>query len=101
MTNYAKALAVASLIAALAAAGCASKDDGKVVIVKEKDADKKKHTKHEKGPNGGDVIDFGKYHAEIKVDHKNKEMNVYFLDGEAEKQVAVDAKDLTVVTNET
>lgn len=109
--KFAKILALL-LIAALAVAGCQTDttpkggdkkagdkkaDDKKAG---DKDGKKDEHA-HGKGPNGGLVFDFGKYHAELTVDHPKKEMTVHILAEDEKTPVPVSAKELTVATKET
>jgi hypothetical protein len=96
-------LSLGWLTAALVAVGCgtpgsvpkaASVDQGKLKVEREDS-----HA-HGKGPNGGVVFDFGKYHAEFTVDHDKKECTVLVL-GQDEKTITpVAAKDLTLTTKE-
>lgn len=55
---------------------------------------------HGPGPHGGTILDFGKWHAEFTVNHKNKEATVYILDGDAKKAVpiALDKAMLSIKT---
>ena len=101
--RYAKLLGMGLLIASLAAAGCSGKDkDGK-----SPSKDNGDHAAHGGGPNGGVVFDMGKYHAELTVDHKKKEIYVLFLKevkGKKEKDwppEPVAAKEFTLTTKET
>jgi len=57
---------------------------------------------HGQGPNGGVILDLGKYHAEFTVDHGKKECTVLFIDGDDKdaKPMPVAAKELTVTTKE-
>jgi hypothetical protein len=58
---------------------------------------------HGKGPNGGVIFDFGRYHAEFTVNHERKECTVVVLSGENEqaKPKEVSAKELMLTTLET
>jgi hypothetical protein len=106
--KYAKMLAPALMVAALAVTGCgdtnsapATGDKGKTAA---KDGDKKGSTHtHGEGPNGGVIFDFGKDHAEFTVDHPAKECTILFLDGDEKdaKPLAVAAKEFTLTTKET
>jgi len=93
--RYAKTVAMGLLIAALAVGCNPPKEEAK------KEKEKEKAHDHGKGPNGGTVIDFGKYHAEIDVKHDKKQMVVSIYDEDEKTPVAVAAKELTVVTKET
>ncbi len=100
--THVKALGVGLLVAALAVVGC-SPQGGTKTESKQGATETGKarggHT-HGKGPHGGVVIDLAAYHAEITVDHKNKEMTVYMLGDDEKTPVAVSAKELTVTTKE-
>lgn len=94
--KYAKVLGL--LLLALVVAGCsaAPSTDGK-----DKDKNKENKHTHGKGPNGGVVFDFGKYHGEFTVDHDKKECTLYILGSDEKTPVAIAGKDLTVHTEET
>jgi hypothetical protein len=101
--KYARMLGIGLLIASLAV-GCSGKDKDDKTPTKDRDNDG--HV-HGNGPNDGVVFDLGKYHAELTVDHKKKEISVQVLKeakGKKEKdwppqQIA--AKELTLTTKET
>ena len=58
---------------------------------------------HGKGPNGGVVLDLGKYHAEFTVNHDKKECLLLVIDAENEKAkpLAVKAEEFTLTTKPT
>src|SRR6478736_2577996 len=92
--SYARLLCV-GLIAALLSLGCTTepkKDGGK------KDDHDNKHEKHEKGPHKGDIVDFGKYHAELVFERDKKSVTVYILGSDEKTATAVKAEDLTIKT---
>jgi len=51
------------------------------------------HHDHEVGPNGGDVIVLGDYHAELVHKKKSNLVSVYLLDGTMKKPLPVDATE--------
>lgn len=64
---------------------------------------KEENHAHGTGPNGGVVIDLGKYHAEFTVDHPAKECTVLFVTGDKadSKPLPVAATEFTLTTKET
>lgn len=96
----------AFLFTALAlAVGCSGKKDG----AQEKDHKDHKDDDHKeghhhpsKGPHGGVLAEWGKeeYHPEFTVDHKTKKATVYILDGNAKKEVPIEAETVSLtITN--
>src|SRR5262245_1185402 len=105
--NSVRTLGLGLLVAALAVTGCGPQatpraDDRKDKAAKGKDAGKKDEDVHShgKGPNDGVVFDLGKYHGELTIDHKKKEVMVLVLGPDAKTPKAVAAKDLTVTTKQ-
>lgn len=56
------------------------------------------HDEDHDAPHGGTLVALGdhQYHAEIAWDEKAKTITVYVLDGEAEKAVPIDAKEIVL-----
>ena len=56
------------------------------------------HDEEHKAPHGGTLVALGdhQYHAEIAWDETAKTITVYVLDGEAEKAVPIDAKEIVL-----
>lgn len=104
MTNV-KILAIGLLVATGAMTGCDKKADTQKPSDKSGTSSKTKtpHAPHGKGPNGGVVIDLGKYHAEFTVDHPAKECTILVINGEKQdaEPLAVAAKEFTLITKET
>lgn len=106
--KYAKFLGLGLLVAALTLSGCGQpagtpKDGEKKDAGKKADGKKDDAHAHGKGPNGGVVFDFDRYHAEFTVDHDKKECTILFVTGDNKdaKPVPVAVKELTVITKET
>jgi len=100
--KYAKMLGLGLMVAALAVTGC----DKKAAPSKADDKKGSKgddHAPHGKGPNGGVVLDLGKYHAEFTVDHPAKECTILLITGDNKdaKPLPVAAKEFTLTTKET
>lgn len=93
-----KMLRVAGLMAAFGMASLAMPLAASPQGAKEKE--KEKDHAHGKGPNGGVVLDLGKYHAEFTVDHDKKECTILFVTADAKdaKALPVACKELTVTT---
>ena len=96
MMKYANALGLTLMLAVLAGCG----EQGKAPPKKDNKAVAHDDHDHGKGPNGGVVFDFGKYHAEFTVDHDKKECTVVVLGADEKTVTAVAAKDMTVTTKE-
>jgi hypothetical protein len=80
------------------AAGCHSDDSSykevpKGVRVKEAPAT---HQHADEGPHGGHLVELGdeEYHAEVVLDVKTKDVNVYILGSDAKTPVPIDAKEV-------
>ena len=91
----AKLLGLGVLLVGLSVLGCnkpadAPKADDKKVAAKKKDDG---HD-HGEAPHGGTIIEFGKYHAEFCVDHGKKQVTVYILSGDLEKNDPIPATKL-------
>jgi hypothetical protein len=97
--NYTKTLGAGLLVAALAVMGCGPQGSTRTDDRKDQAAKKDDHA-HGKGPHGGVVFDFGKYHAELTIEHPKKEMTVFILGSDEKTPKAVAAKELTVVTKQ-
>src|SRR5580765_2938112 len=95
--KYTKIGGLALLLAALAVAASAPSSS---VFGQDKQPDKKGHV-HGKGPNGGVVFDFGKFHGEFTVNHDKKECTVFVLGEDEKTPVPVAAKDMVVSTKAT
>lgn len=56
------------------------------------------HGHPSEGPHHGDLVELGneEYHAEVVHDEDQGTLEIYILDGGATKQVAIDAKELTI-----
>jgi YHS domain-containing protein len=52
------------------------------------------HSDHSNGPHGGNVIDFGPYHAELTVDQTTKKATIYILDSSIKNAVPIAADKL-------
>lgn len=52
------------------------------------------HSDHSHGPHGGNVIDFGPYHAELTVDPATKKATVYILDSSIKNAVPIAVEKL-------
>ncbi|VTU01448.1 Uncharacterized protein OS=Planctomyces maris DSM 8797 GN=PM8797T_19335 PE=4 SV=1 [Gemmataceae bacterium] len=98
--KYARMLGLGLMIAALALTGCNKKADPSKADDK-KGSKGDEHAPHGKGPNGGVVFDFGKYHAELDIKHDKKEMYILILGNDEKTPVVVTAKDVTVTTKDT
>jgi hypothetical protein len=49
---------------------------------------------HGPGPHDGTIIEFGKYHGEFTVNHKNQEATVYILGPNAKKAAPIQVEKL-------
>ena len=98
---YAKILGLGVLVAALTVTGCSQPAGTPKADSKKDNSGKEEEHAHGKGPNGGVVFDFGKYHGEFTVDHDKKECTVLVLGNDEKTPKAVGAKELTVATKET
>ncbi len=111
--KYAKNLGLVLLIGTFLAAGCkqdsptgskpqTNKNQVATNSNKTDDHHQDGHV-HEKGPNGGVVLDLGKYHAEFTVDHAKQECTILLLNGDDKdaKALPVAAKEFTLTTKET
>ncbi|CAN5280241.1 hypothetical protein BH11PLA2_BH11PLA2_31220 [soil metagenome] len=89
------------LLSAFALAGCdkPASPASTAKVDPPKGGTEEKHD-HGKGPNGGVVMDLGKYHAEFTVDHDKKECTILFVtaDDKDAKALPVTCKELTVTT---
>lgn len=56
---------------------------------------------HGAGPNGGVLMDLGKYHAEFTVDHPTKSCTLLVIGDDEKTPVAVAATEFTLTTKET
>jgi hypothetical protein len=61
-----------------------------------KEKDSHSDHSHGKGPHGGAIADFGKYHIEFDVDHKKEEAVVYVLKADMKTAAPIAAEKLTV-----
>ena len=52
--------------------------------------------KHEAGPHGGTIFEFGKYHGEFLVDHKLKQATVYILDDKINNAAPIAAEKFSL-----
>jgi hypothetical protein len=98
---YTKMLGLGVLVAALAATGCG--DTGSTKPTKAEDrkgGGKADDHAHGTGPNGGVVMDLGKYHAEFTVDHPARECTLLVLGDDEKTPTPVAAKELTLTTRE-
>jgi predicted small lipoprotein YifL len=114
--KYARILGLGLMVLALTVTGCGNqptstpptvKKDGDKKDTVKKEGDKKDEHAHGNGPAGGVTFDMGKYHAELRVSHKDKTMGIAFISevkGKPEKDwplLPVDAKEFTITTKET
>ncbi|VTS07054.1 hypothetical protein [Tuwongella immobilis] len=49
---------------------------------------------HGEAPHGGTIIEFGKYHAELTIDHAKKSATVYILSGNLKSGVPIAVESL-------
>ena len=95
MTMNAKLLGLVGLLVGLSVVGCdkpaeAPKADDKKAV---KTAKKAGHD-HGESPHGGTIFEWGKYHAEFCVDHGKKQVTVYILTEDLEKNDPIPAAKL-------
>jgi hypothetical protein len=99
---YTKMLGLGLLVMALAVTGCGDKGGSQPTPAGEKKGGGKADDHpHGTGPNGGVVMDLGKYHAEFTVDHPAKECTILVLGDDEKTPTPVAAKELTLTTKET
>ena len=89
-------LGIAIMLFALAVVtGCGNPPSG-TPKVSEKVAKKGGEDDHDHGPgpHGGTIIEFGKYHGEFSVNHKDQEATVYILGSDAKKAAPIKVEKL-------
>lgn len=91
--------ALTALALAILGVGCQKQQAGNAPAPKNS-KDGHDHAHPEEGPHGGSLAEWGdhEYHAEFTVDHKNKTVTVYVVDGEARKAPKLEAAKITKVT---
>lgn len=102
--KYTKWMGLGLMVAALAVTGCGDKKTDTPKAEEKKGGSKPDvHVPHGAGPNGGEVFDLGKHHAEFTVDHDKKECTIFILSGDEKniKPMAVVATEFTLTTKET
>jgi hypothetical protein len=99
--KYATLLGVGLMVAALAVTGCGGGSSSAPTGGGKKGGTEGGDHPHGKGPNGGVVLDLGKYHGEFTVDHDKKECTILVLGNDEKTPTPVACKELTVTTKET
>jgi len=96
-----KLFGAGTLAFALVAVGCdkagtTSPATGSPDKPAKKEDNPEKHDDHGEGPHGGEIFDFGKYHAEFVVDHPKKQATVYIYTLNMKKSVPLKTDKLTL-----
>lgn len=109
MKNFTTTWLSLALLIVFGAAGCepAQESDGSSDPISDlppgtmddhSDHSEDAHNHPVEGPHHGDLVELGneEFHAEVVHDHESGSLSVYILDGSATKEVAIDAKELTI-----
>lgn len=96
-------LSAAVMLGLTGLAGCGG-DQGNEYRAFDKEKDKAPDAErgtahsHDHGPHNGELIELGEeeYHAEVVFDEESEKITIYLLGPDAEKTVAIEAKELAI-----